>query len=208
MSTTLPVTPEFQQESQMQWTQAVSRLADLAMQEDSCCLQMGDHLNVIEKQWGGRNKMKLAAQEAGVTWALARQRSWVAKRIAPGHNLRDTQLSYSHLRQIANTKDPDKWGALTIENNWTVSRLKEEIELAEDKQAQATGETCCFCELAFTEELEIVSFRIGREKARRCCGIGCAAGIFDRMIKEAAGLDELPASLKGIPSVEDDTFNL
>jgi hypothetical protein len=203
MSSSLTVEEGFQKGNQMEWDQAVAKLAALAMQEDACCLQMGDHLNVIEKQWKGRGKMKLAAQEAGVTWALARQRSWVAKRIMPGHPLRDTPLTYCHLRAVAGTNDPEGWGMKALQNNWSLAKLKEEIDLAEDKQAQQTGETCIYCEAAMSEEMEIVSFRVGQKRTSRCCGIVCAAKLFERMVKEQDN-DTTPAMMVS----EDEAFSL
>jgi hypothetical protein len=165
----------------MEWAQAVALLAEIATREDACCLQMGDHLNVIETQFKGRNRMKLAAAEAGVTWALARQRSWVAKRVPPGSPLRDTQLTYCHLRAVAGTKDPLKWGMLALANNWSVAQIKEEIDKAGDKEAQQSGEPCVFCEAAMTEEMEIISFRMGSERTRRVCSPICAIGFFRRV---------------------------
>lgn len=203
MSNTSEVLPAIQKENQMQWTQAVSKLAELAMQEDACCLQMGDHLNVIEGQWKSRSKMKLAAQEAGVTWSLARQRSWVAKQIPPYHPLRETQLTYCHLRAVAGTKDPEKWGLLAVQNNWSVAMLKEQIDLAEDKEAQQTGEICIFCETAMDEGMEIVSFRIGQRKTLRCCSCQCAADYLRREVEQAAGGDLAPAIL-----AENESFSL
>jgi hypothetical protein len=165
----------------MEWTQAVALLAEIATQEDACALQMGDHLNYIETQFKGRQKMKLAAQEAGVTWSLARQRSWVAKRIPPSNPLRGTQLSYCHLRALANTDDPLKWGNLALANNWSVARLKEEIDKAGDKKALEDGDPCSYCEAAMTEEMELVSLRIGREQTRRFCSCSCGASYLQRI---------------------------
>lgn len=164
-----------------QWTQDVALLAEIATQEDNCCLQMGDHLNVIEKRWG-RNRMKPAAQEAGVTWALARQRSWVSKRIPPGDPLRETKLSYSHLRQLANTDDPMKWGNLVLANNWTVATLKDEIDKAGDRKALEDGLPCIYCEKPISNE--VISLRIGQEKPTLYCSLACVIDMANRLIVE------------------------
>jgi hypothetical protein len=147
---------------------------------------MGDHLNAIEQLGGSRDQLRRAAQEAGITWSLARQRSWVARRIPPNHPLRGTHLGYSHLRAVASTDDPLKWGNLALEENWSVARLKVEIDRAGDRKAREEGYPCVRCEQPLNEEIETVSFRIGQEKTARCCSLVCAAAYFAERANEEA----------------------
>jgi ParB-like chromosome segregation protein Spo0J len=115
---------------------AVSKLAELARQEDN--LGLGDHLRAIEKTWD-RKVIRQVAEEAGIKWEHARQTFWVSKKIPPGHPLRQTHLTYSHLRAVADTDDPEKWGLLAVENNWSVARLKKEIDKSAGKKVPEKG---------------------------------------------------------------------
>jgi hypothetical protein len=87
---------------------------------------------------------------------------------------------------VASTGDPLKWGNLALEKNWSVARLKEEIDRAGDRKAGEDGDPRIRCEQPLDEELQRVSFRIGQEKPARCCSLVCAAAYFAERANEDA----------------------
>jgi len=198
------------QNMQHLWDQMLTKLNQLMMTEDQNCMEMGDLLLDMETQFGRPNAIE-AAEQCHVGKQVARQRMWVAKRFPKGHALRNTHLTFCHLRVLAKLESGDdvqKWANQAMKEQWSVARLMKEMEATSDEQAQEQGQPCIQCETPLPEEGEIVSFAIGREKRARCCTVGCAAKYFLERAEEkqraadpvSEELDdaELPASITGV----------
>ena len=190
--------PAMVQNVEHDWQKVVGKIAVLAMKDDITAIEMGDCFVQIEKSFGKKYLQEAAAQ-AGVSWSVAKQRHWVSTKIPVGNELRKTLglekdkngevkplLSFSHLRTIAGTEDMSHWVEQCLDNEWSVSQLKTEIEKAGDVAAQVNGDPCIQCEESLQEDAEIVSFTVGRKKRARCCSVKCAAKYF-RELEEDEG---------------------
>jgi hypothetical protein len=173
--------PGIHQQAKREYTQIVSEISQLQQVTDETALEMGDRFHELEIAHG-KEAARKGADDAGVTWSVARQRLWVAKRIPQGHKLRayltDTHLNFSHLRAIAATENPEEWADKAVEQGWSVAKLVGAINEAGDKKAQEEGDPCIQCNEPLPEVGEIVSFNITGRGRARCCSVAHAAAYF------------------------------
>ena len=177
----IPTPPAIIRQAKKEYSQLVAEISQLQQVDDETALEMGDRLLEVESLYG-KVALKKAAGDAGVTWSVARQRHWVARKIPRDSKLRNylktTHLTFSHLRAIASTAEPEKWADAAVKGGLSVAALVEKIEQKDAKTAQEEGELCIECEKSLTDSNEMVSFTImGRGKAR-CCSVVCAAAYF------------------------------
>lgn len=184
--------PAIVMQAQQQWDQVVNELTKLAMEEDKNALAMGDLFVKIEEQWG-RDKLKAAAASAGVEWQKARQRHWISTSIPPNDAIRKMMLPYTHLRHLAGVKGAEErlqWAKLAVENDWTATKLREEIDKVNDKQAQEQGVLCASCSNPIKPSDRMVTLRVIGQKAERCCSIRCGRDRLEELSLQEAELPE------------------
>jgi hypothetical protein len=97
------------------WDEIVDSIAQLAVSEDEAALLMGDRFLELERRFG-KQTLRKAADEAGVTWSLAKLRFWVARKIPVGNPIRESKLSFNHLAAVAGTDDMEKWINLALKD--------------------------------------------------------------------------------------------
>jgi hypothetical protein len=168
-------------------SQLVQEIAALAAQDDRNALEMGDKLLQIEDEYG-KDRVKLATDQAGVNWSVARQRLWVSRRIPKGSRLRSLPLTFCHLRTLAATENPESWADRVLANRWSVATLRAEIERAGDRKAVEAGDPCIQCERSLAEGKRTVAFSIDGGQRARCCSTQCALAYFQEMVAEEAVL--------------------
>lgn len=174
------------------YQEIVDELSVLLQDEDKAAFRMGDVFVEIEDTFG-KDQLWSAAKSLRITETKVRQRLWVSRKIPEGHKLRNTHLSYSHLREIAGTDDMEHWADVALKGNLTVAQLSEQIDYSGTKQAIDGQDVCalesCKNPLVIDNILDIVSFRIGKEKKRRCCSVACAAKYFTAYDEDDDELD-------------------
>ncbi len=185
--------PAIVQKQKREYQQIVAEISQLQQVSDETALEMGDRFIEVETAYG-KEAFRKAADDSGVPWSVARQRHWVARRIPKGHKLRsyleDTHLTYSHLRALATTENPEQWAETAIKEGLSVAGLIEKIEVKKEKTATAEGEVCIQCNQPLPEGGEIVSFRISGRGNARCCSVGHAAQYFSELLTDG---EEIPA---------------
>jgi hypothetical protein len=199
--------PALVQKQQQDWQQRVERLARLAVEEDKRALEMGDEFLEIEEIFG-KDLVVRAAAQSGIKCATARQRVNISRKIPKGHYLRETQLSYSHLRVLTYAEDEEKmeaWGKRAIDNSWTVEELDEAMKQEGDVQAQSMGIPCTnpACGRLIESKEEMISFSRLGEKRGRLCSVKCARDYFAWLLDCGNTLEESVEQEAGALSEEE-----
>lgn len=181
--------PAIRQTQNKEWKQYVDEIALLAVEEDKRALDMGDVFLEVEGVFGKDLVYEMASQ-AGVGRMKARQRLNVSRKIPKGHYLRETHLTFSHLRLLAPLSEKmDEWGKECLDKSWSVEELEEQLKVAGDIKAQEMGVLCGHCNQAIPSREKMVAFSIHGQKRGRLCGVACAKGFFvARAEEELAGL--------------------
>lgn len=191
------VVQQIEQDQQRTWDEIVDEIAQLALSEDETALQMGDRFLELEQRFGSKH-LKKAAEDACVTWSLAKLRLWVSRKIPTGHPIRDSRLSFNHLAAIAGTDNMEHWTNVALKEQLSVAKLREAINVAGDNKAQEQGEPCLQCEKPLPKTGDIVAFTVGKEPRRRLCNVECAMHYFVRRTAEREdllaqmGMESLP----------------
>lgn len=166
--------PAIRQNQVKEWKHYVERIARLAVEEDRNALAMGDEFLEVEQTFGKERVYEMAAQ-TGVGKAKARQRVAVSRKIPKDHPLRNTHLSFSHLRVLVTTNDKmEEWADLCLKNEWTVEELDEQIKQTGDAEAQEDGIPCIQCKDPIRLKETMICFSIQGQKRGRLCGPRCA----------------------------------
>jgi hypothetical protein len=173
------------------WEVLVQQIAKLDVQETQNALHMGDLLIEVEESFGDKHLQK-AAEQAGVSWSVARQRHWVSKRIPKDHPVRKMKsLSFGHLRALAATQEPLKWAKLAEEENLTVRDLTEKIAQNDDVEKIVNGMgACAACTKQVLSEA-YVAITLPHGKRQLCCNNAC--GIQFLLQQGAPETDPFPA---------------
>lgn len=183
----LPTPPAIVQQERS-WIQIVTEIAQIASQEDQHALEMGDRFVEIERRFD-RRRLKAAAEQAGVSWSLARQRHWTSSKIPPDSALRQLPLTFTHLRVLAGVED----GALqetlaqqAVENAWSAAQLISAVENRGVQRRAEEGQSCIQCEQAVNEEGPVISFKIHGGARAQLCGPQCAVNYFTELAEQPA----------------------
>ncbi len=175
------IVQKLHQNEQADWVSAITEIHRLNELEGETALDMGDRFAEIASRWGDKH-VRLAADQANVPIELARQRHYVAVRVPKTSPIRKLNLTYSHIRALAFTEDPEKWAEETEKNGWTVRELVDQIHNAKGEKIAASGQPCIQCEKSLPNDPQsIISFRIGKSKPAWCCGPHCAIAYFEEL---------------------------
>jgi len=152
------------------WALRVTEIAQLAQQEDESALAMGDRLVALERRYGP-SSLPLVASQAGISMSCIYGRHRVARLFPPEHPVRRLPLSFSHLLVLLGVDDPVVWAQRAVESQWSVRRLRDEVDQALGQQARATGERCRECREPLGEAW--VALQRAGERRVRCCSPKC-----------------------------------
>ena len=152
------------------WVATVTEIAQLAHRDDENALALGDRLVRLEQRYGAEC-LRLAADQAGITWSCLYGRYRVARAFPPEHSVRRLPLTFSHLRALIDVPDTLLWARKATESQWSTRRLHAELELALGRQAQAGGERCRECRSPLGEAW--VALQRAGERRVRCCSPAC-----------------------------------
>jgi hypothetical protein len=172
-----------QQQSQS-WQDFVEEIEKIDVQETQGALRMGDLFILAEETYGPKNLQKLA-ENAGVSWSVARQRLWVSKRIPKDSIVRKMKaLTFGHLRALAATDKQEEWATKVETEDLTVRDLIEAIDQSGDKRKVENGfASCADCGtdiVAGSETYVAVSLAGG--KRNLCCNAACAINYLNRAV--------------------------
>jgi hypothetical protein len=209
-TTAIPSAPRhgqvIRQQLQRDWDAVIAEIAQLGMEDDQNALKMGDLFVEVEEIAGEQN-IKTAAKEAGIEVAAAKQRHRVSKQIPPSHRLRTEAryqvLNYTHLRALTGVKDPTEqmnWANQALENQWTASRLRDELAVANVQAAKQKGAPCAFsgCEERLRGDGRVFTLRVDWIKKQHLfCSKPCLLGWLEQLEVSA------DAKLGSSPSVFD-----
>lgn len=204
------IVPAVVQKQTYEWQEIIDRIAKIAVDEDKGALSMGDLFLEVEEKFG-RKYVKKAVAATGVSWSKARQRLAVSKKIPKGHFLRNSPLSFCHLRAIVATDNMEYWANKALENQWGIEKLREEIESKGDETAiESETAICIECEQSITSLETMISFNRHRQRKSRLCSPKCAVKYFDTLEEDNENvevhIDNLPTIGLDIPNINGTTY--
>jgi len=150
----------------------VSKGTVLRELQDSSQWAFGDLAYKVVRDLGdvrdaeGKVPLDRLAADIGERPGTLRQYRWVSMRF-PNREVRTTNLSWSHYRHAAGTKEPESWINRAVSENLTSVQLREKIMESQDKISVEYGRPCDACGEKLPDQ-NAIHVRRGHTKTSFC----------------------------------------